>query len=99
MMETYAFTIPSLHDDTPLDCRIYCPEDLHSTSHGLSGAIIAHAYPPLGGSQDDHVLLALTESLLKAGRTVATFNFRYVLLRDLAAVQDLTVPIEEQVNP
>lgn len=76
MIETYSFTIPSLQDDTPLDCRIYHPENLGNTDHELSGAIIAHPYAPLGGSQDDHVVLALTECLLEAGHIVVTFNFR-----------------------
>lgn len=79
-METYSFTIPSLQDDTPLDCRIYHPANLQqaedNTNHELKGVIIAHPYAPLGGSQDDHVVIALTECLVKTGHTVATFNFR-----------------------
>ncbi|CZT20599.1 uncharacterized protein RCC_06457 [Ramularia collo-cygni] len=76
MIETYSFTIPSLQDDLPLDCRIYHPEHLQSSIDGRGGAIIAHPYAPLGGSQNDHVVLALTQCLLEAGHIVVTFNFR-----------------------
>ncbi|KAK6440283.1 hypothetical protein LTR95_003493 [Oleoguttula sp. CCFEE 5521] len=79
----YTFTIPSLHNDTPLDCRIYEPKTiadiLNRESEGgqaLRGAIIAHPYASLGGSYDDPVVLALTRCLLHSGFVVGTFNFR-----------------------
>lgn len=80
---TYSFPIPSLHDDTPLDCRIYHPPGLHDLVAGdskkIRGAIVGHPYAPLGGSYDDHVVLSVTECLLDQGYVVTTFNFRCVL--------------------
>ena len=82
----HEFKIPSLHDSLQLDCRIYAaaPRDpeaaggLGSGHEGhLRGAIIAHPYAPLGGSQDDHIVLGVAETLVGSGWTVATFNFRY----------------------
>ena len=81
---TFAFAIPSLEDDLPLDCRIYQPSDLNERleaserSHvPIKGAIIAHPYAPLGGCFDDPVVLSVTETLLERGYIVGTFNFRY----------------------
>lgn len=80
MEPAYSFSIPSLEDDTPLDCRIYHPKKLHSllnsSKQALKGAIVAHPYPPLGGCYDDSVVLSVTETLLGRGYVVATFNFR-----------------------
>lgn len=80
MDPAYSFSIPSLEDDTPLDCRIYHPKKLHSYLHSNSrpvkGAAVAHPYPPLGGYYDDPVVLSVTETLLERGYIVATFNFR-----------------------
>jgi hypothetical protein len=83
---TFSFTLPSLHDDLPIDCRIYHPtnlgKQLESTptnSSGLRGAVIAHPYAPLGGTFDDAVVLALTECLVGEGMVVGTFNFRYAM--------------------
>lgn len=84
MQPAYAFSIPSVEDDTPLDCRIYHPEKLASVVQGvdhvpwIKGAILAHPYAPRGGCQDDHVVLATTETLLDQGFVVGTFNFRCV---------------------
>ncbi|KAI7181144.1 hypothetical protein D0869_11741 [Hortaea werneckii] len=76
----YAFTLPSLNDDTPLACRIYHPGKLSSGTPGsqteLRGAVIAHPYAPLGGSYDDAVVLSVTETLVNEGHIVITFNFR-----------------------
>jgi len=79
----FSFTIPSLHDDISLDCRIYHPKDFSATlgratekSHSLLGAVVAHPYAPLGGSFDDAVVLAVARCLLKEGFVVGTFNFR-----------------------
>ncbi|KAF2814777.1 uncharacterized protein BDZ99DRAFT_184501 [Mytilinidion resinicola] len=78
----FTFTIPSIHDDTPLDCRIYHPAALLDApaagSHRWtkSGTVIAHPYAPLGGSYDDHVVGMVADELLKEGFVVGTFNFR-----------------------
>lgn len=83
MEPKYAFSIPSVEDDIPLDSRIYHPgnlaigtEPVRDATFGKKGAIIAHPYAPLGGCSDDHVVLALTETLLGQGYIVGTFNFR-----------------------
>ena len=75
----YSFTIPSLHDDTILDCRLYHPKHHHESDpvHGTKAAIIAHPYAPLGGCYDDPIVASVGETLLHAGYIVATFNFRY----------------------
>lgn len=82
---TYSFTIPSLYDDTPLECRIYHPKALENRvgqdGGRLRGAVVGHPYAPLGGSFDDGVVLALTQCLVKQGFVVGTFNFRYVAMR------------------
>ncbi|KAI6839903.1 hypothetical protein KC340_g234 [Hortaea werneckii] len=76
----YAFTLPSLNDDTPLACRIYHPGNPSPGTPGsqteLRGAVIAHPYAPLGGSYDDAVVLSVTETLVNEGHIVMTFNFR-----------------------
>ena len=71
-------TFPSLHDGTSLCGRIYAPKDMGNISDTckIKAAIIAHPYGPLGGSQDDHVVLEAAETLLQRGFTVGTFNFR-----------------------
>lgn len=83
----YSFTIPSLSDDLPLDCRIYHPKELDSTLENhdkpaLKSAVLAHPYPPLGGSYDDPVILSTCEALLGKGYIVTTFNFRFVRYAD-----------------
>lgn len=79
---TLTFTLPSVHDDTVLDCRIFHPYSL-SPSPSASpwkkhAAIVAHPYAPMGGCYDDPVVDTVGEALLRAGFLVATFNFRYV---------------------
>ena len=80
MEPAYAFSIPSIEDDTPLDCRIYHPTKLHAlltnSQTPIKGAVVAHPYPPLGGCYDDPVVLSVTETLLEQGYIVGTFNFR-----------------------
>ena len=77
-----SFTIPSIYDDTPLDCRVYHPAQF-TTSNSIEsvwqkrGAVIAHPYPPLGGCYDDPVVLSAVAELLKHGFVVGTFNFRF----------------------
>ncbi|KAE8134335.1 Alpha/Beta hydrolase protein [Aspergillus pseudotamarii] len=73
---TYSFTIPSLHDETPLDCRLYLPHHSSLQLETIRGAIIAHPYAPLGGCYDDPVVSFVGGELLKTGYIVGTFNFR-----------------------
>lgn len=84
----YSFTIPSIHDDTALDCRVYHPDSLSgSLCDGRDlekhwrprGIVMAHPYATMGGSYDDRVVGIVVEDLLKAGWIVGTFNFRYML--------------------
>ncbi|KAK5113624.1 hypothetical protein LTR62_003251 [Meristemomyces frigidus] len=72
---TYSFTIPSITDDTRLDCRIYHPNSLGATT-SVRAAVIAHPYAPLGGSYDDAVVLSIVETLLQQDYIAFTFNFR-----------------------
>ncbi|KAL9129602.1 MAG: hypothetical protein Q9217_001990 [Psora testacea] len=79
---SFTFTIPSIHDGTDLECRIYnppnstfCTEDSHAAWR-LRGAIIAHPYAPLGGCHDDPIVSCLVEEILKQEYIVGTFNFR-----------------------
>lgn len=80
----YCFTIPSVSDGTPLDCRIYHPvslQDAQSTQQRTSkAALIAHPYAPLGGSMDDAVVTTIVDQLLNLDFVVGSFNFRYRLL-------------------
>lgn len=76
------FTIPSLHDDIDLNCRIYNPpsETLLPSEFEprwqARGAIVAHPYAPLGGCYDDRIVLAVVQECLNKGLVVGTFNFR-----------------------
>ena len=74
------FTIPSIHDGTALDCRLYHPASLQPNPHAPPwkghAAILAHPYAPMGGSYDDPVVEAVAAKLLRQGYIVATFNFR-----------------------
>ncbi|KAH6645246.1 hypothetical protein BKA67DRAFT_584630 [Truncatella angustata] len=83
------FTIPSIHDNTKLDCRVFHPLSLsfHVGASGLSQAappwgrhiaIVAHPYAPLGGCYDDPIVNMVAGILLRSGFLVATFNFRGV---------------------
>ncbi|KAI9815981.1 MAG: hypothetical protein M1827_001973 [Pycnora praestabilis] len=79
---TISFTIPSIHDDTILECRLYHPtKPLHNGAEGRSewrkkGAIVAHPYAPLGGCYDDPVVDAVAGEILRRGFVIGTFNFR-----------------------
>ena len=81
---TLSFTIPSVQDDTVLQCRVYHPSCLAPTSVSqITGwkkkaAIVAHPYAPLGGCMDDPVLDVIAATILKQGWIVGTFNFRFV---------------------
>ncbi|KIX94037.1 uncharacterized protein Z520_10374 [Fonsecaea multimorphosa CBS 102226] len=77
-----SFTIPSIHDDVELNCRIYYPRPRteRNSSRGVLGqagfAILAHPYAPLGGCYDDPVVALAGGVLLQAGYFLITFNFR-----------------------
>ncbi|KAF1841738.1 uncharacterized protein K460DRAFT_379753 [Cucurbitaria berberidis CBS 394.84] len=78
----YSFTIPSIHDDMTLDCRIYHPAALNTSDAASKtrwrkrGIIMAHPYAPMGGSYDDRVVGIVVDESLKAGWIVGSFNFR-----------------------
>ena len=83
-----SLTIPSLHDGTPLDCRVYHPASLAAGNPRAApwkrhAALLAHPYAPLGGSYDDGVVETLAGRLLREGYLVMTFNFRCVLAPQL----------------
>jgi hypothetical protein len=81
---TLSFTIPSIHDDTVLQCRVYHPECLAPTSilqittWNKKAAIVAHPYAVLGGCYDDPVVDLVSSTILEQGFLVGTFNFRSV---------------------
>lgn len=73
-----AFSLPSLHDDLELKCRLYFPP-LQSTERPayFSGFVLfAHPYAPLGGCFDDPVVHTVGSVLVKQGFLLGTFNFR-----------------------
>ncbi|OAA81803.1 hypothetical protein LEL_01348 [Akanthomyces lecanii RCEF 1005] len=74
------FTIPSVHDGVPLDCRIYHPPSLGASSRASPwkrhAAVLAHPYAPLGGSFDDPVVDIVGARMLSEGYLLGTFNFR-----------------------
>jgi len=80
---TLDFTIPSIHDDLALQCRVYHPRVLNPDSATAicdwrkKCAIVAHPYAPLGGCMDDPVVDIVASTILKQGFIVGTFNFRY----------------------
>ncbi|KAI1152295.1 Alpha/Beta hydrolase protein [Nemania diffusa] len=76
-----SFTLPSVYDDTKLDCRVYHPPCLRSPSRSGApwpghAAVVAHPYAPLGGCFDDPIVDIAAGTLLQLGFLVATFNFR-----------------------
>lgn len=75
-----SITIPSVHDDTTLECRIYHPRSLTANPQAppwrKHAAILAHPYAPMGGCFDDPVVETLAATLLRQGFLVGTFNFR-----------------------
>lgn len=77
---TLTLTIPSIHDGTVLDCRVYHPYSLSPSLRAppwqKHAAVIAHPYAPLGGCYDDPVVDVVAAALLRLGFLVATFNFR-----------------------
>lgn len=82
---TLSFTIPSIHDDTVLQCRVYHPTCLapasisQITRWNKKAAIVAHPYAMLGGCYDDPIVDIVSSTILQQGFVVGTFNFRCVL--------------------
>ena len=75
-----SFTIPSIEDETAIDCRLFTP---FRASYFASScprqtrlAAVAHPYAPLGGSQDDGIVLLMVKEFTSRGYMVLTFNFR-----------------------
>ncbi|PTB65844.1 hypothetical protein BBK36DRAFT_1120212 [Trichoderma citrinoviride] len=77
---SFTLTIPSIHDGTPLECRIYHPASFSRTSQPepwkQHAAVFAHPYAPLGGSFDDGIVDIVAAQLLHKGYLLGTFNFR-----------------------
>ncbi|QYS96787.1 hypothetical protein H0G86_004026 [Trichoderma simmonsii] len=82
---SFTLTIPSIHDGTTLDCRVYHPASLFTgargSQHGAApwkrhAAVFAHPYAPLGGSFDDGLVDIVASQLLRKGYLLGTFNFR-----------------------
>ncbi|KAF6812732.1 putative acid phosphatase [Colletotrichum plurivorum] len=78
---TLSFTLPSLHDDTVMDCRVYHCQALSPSATSppqwkRHAAIMAHPYAPLGGCYDDPIVNIVASTLLRQGFLVGTFNFR-----------------------
>ena len=78
----FSFSIPSIHDNTVLGCRIFHPDcfsfekESDTRPWRAKGAVLAHPYAPLGGSQDDPVVWAIGREILRKGFVLGTFNFR-----------------------
>ncbi|KAK8184744.1 hypothetical protein BKA81DRAFT_308901 [Phyllosticta paracitricarpa] len=85
---TYSFRIPSLHDSTPLDCRIHHPASIVNFDPDSGAkwprkvAILAHPYAMLGGGFDDPIIENAGAELLAQGYIVGTFNFRHGMSRN-----------------
>lgn len=81
---TITFSIPSVNDDTLLECRVYVPPPsiltykISNQGRIVRGAIVAHPYASFGGCFDDQVVLALVTEFLRQHFVVGTFNFRYI---------------------
>ncbi|KAK5993025.1 hypothetical protein PT974_06451 [Cladobotryum mycophilum] len=77
---TLTLTIPSLHDGTVLDCRIYHPASLAARPHTppwqRHTAVFAHPYATMGGCYDDPIVDFIGDQLLRKGYLLGTFNFR-----------------------
>ncbi|RFU74802.1 phosphatidylinositol-glycan biosynthesis class s [Trichoderma arundinaceum] len=82
---SFTLTIPSIHDGTTLDCRVYHPASLlvgtGGSQHQVApwkrhAAVFAHPYAPMGGSFDDPLLDIVAGQLLRKGYLLGTFNFR-----------------------
>ncbi|KOS22505.1 hypothetical protein ESCO_002293 [Escovopsis weberi] len=71
--------IPSIHDGTSIDCRLYHPahqDRRRRVERCRYAAVLAHPYAPLGGCFDDPVVSVVGRRLLDRGFVLGTFNFR-----------------------
>ncbi|QKX53716.1 uncharacterized protein TRUGW13939_00796 [Talaromyces rugulosus] len=73
---THEFYMPSVYDGTRLSTRIYRPSESDLQQPTIKGAIIAHPYATLGGSNDDPVVCSAAAELVRKGYVVLTLNFR-----------------------
>lgn len=76
---SFTLTIPSIHDGTTLDCRVYHPDSFYvdgAAPWKRHAVVFAHPYAPMGGSFDDPLLDIVAEQLLRKGYLLGTFNFR-----------------------
>ena len=63
----------TLRDGTAIAYTVYAPL-ANAARHGI--ALLAHPYGPLGGSQRDHVVVAVARALSSAGYRVFTYDAR-----------------------
>jgi hypothetical protein len=80
---SFTLTIPSVHDGTALDCRVYHPDSFYTEGAApwkRHAVVFAHPYAPMGGSFDDPLLDIVAEQLLRKGYLLGTFNFRYACI-------------------
>ena len=82
IFQTFDFNIPSIQDSIDLEGRLHVPTKIFQNETNFrswcpKGAIIAHPYAPMGGCQDDPIVLCMVESLVSQNFVVGTFNFRY----------------------
>lgn len=91
---SFSFTIPSIHDGSELECRIYISSRLQEPQPTLPspvrGAIVAHPYAPLGGCYDDPVVKFISDEIYQQGYAVGTFNFRCGTSPDRELTRPLT---------
>ncbi|KAL7939296.1 Alpha/Beta hydrolase protein [Trichoderma chlorosporum] len=82
---SFTLTIPSIHDGTALECRVYHPASFsvgaRNIQHGEApwkrhAAVFAHPYAPMGGNFDDGLVDIVASQLLRKGYLLGTFNFR-----------------------
>ncbi|KAM0477748.1 hypothetical protein ACHAPX_005511 [Trichoderma viride] len=76
---SFTLTIPSIHDGTALDCRVYHPDSFYTEGAApwkRHAVVFAHPYAPMGGSFDDPLMNIAAEQLRRKGYLLGTFNFR-----------------------
>lgn len=86
---SFTLTIPSIHDGTALDCRVYHPDSFFTEGAApwkRHAVVFAHPYAPMGGSFDDPLMDIAAEQLLRKGYLLGTFNFRYAMHLDISRI-------------